>query len=318
MDGIDRTCGIARFHGDADRRTRRRRGYLACDPRKTHRAIDGAGTGYARRIPRPHRSGHRALEAFDRRGEDQSGPANSKIATRVIPELLFVALFDAYPVRTLPIEVVIDARLDFLHVERRIRCVCRQRRRGEIEGLRTEAEVIVFHLGRPIAVDRIFEAGAGGPAGPGQRVARAAAEHVVECAAIVGEGDTALAVHQQTIECRADPAGGGRSPFGLGVDRVAERVRAVAFEAGPVEIAFDAEHEGVVLDIVADLATADKTVVGEFVMRAAERIAPAGVGETAADIAADVKSGPVVDRRRISHRRYRRGHPRRRQIGRFR
>ena len=36
-----------------------------CDPRKTHRAIDGAGTGYAGRIPRPHRRGHCALDPLD-------------------------------------------------------------------------------------------------------------------------------------------------------------------------------------------------------------------------------------------------------------
>src|SRR5665213_1482584 len=83
-----------------------------------------------------------------------------------------------------------------------------------------------------------------------------------------------LAVDQETIERRADPARSSRCPFRFGVDGIAERVVAAAIEPGPVEITFDAEHEPVVLRVVADLAAADEAVLAEGVVASTEGIAP--------------------------------------------
>ena len=62
--------------------------------------------------------------------------------------------------------------------------------------------------------------------------------------------------------------------------------------------------EPVVLRVVADLAAAEEAALAERVVPSGERIAPRGIGEAAADVAADVKAAPVVDRRRIGDRRH--------------
>ena len=55
--------------------------------------------------------------------------------------------------------------------------------------------------------------------------------------------------------------------MGVGVDDVGERIVSAAFEPGPVEIAFDAEHQRVDLLIGADLTTAYETGLVEGVIR---------------------------------------------------
>jgi hypothetical protein len=59
----------------------------------------------------------------------------------------------------------IDAGLDFLHVQRCVARISREIDGRQIDGLIAEAEIIVFDPGRPVRRQRIFEAGAGGPAG---------------------------------------------------------------------------------------------------------------------------------------------------------
>ena len=90
----------------------------------------------------------------------------------------------------------IDAGFDFLDVERRIRAVSRECRRGQIQGLVAEAEIVVFDFGGPIRRERIFKPGAGGPAGPRQARARGVAGRVIETVFIVRKGDAALAIDQ--------------------------------------------------------------------------------------------------------------------------
>jgi hypothetical protein len=46
------------------------------------------------------------------------------------------------------------------------------------------------------------------------------------------------------------------------------------------------------------LAAADEAVFAEAVSSSGERVAPGRVGETATEIAADINSGPVLNRRR--------------------
>ena len=81
------------------------------------------------------------------------------------------------------------------------------------------------------------------------------------------KGDAALGIDQQPIERRADASGYRRRSLGVGVDDVSERIVSAAFEPGPVEIAFDAEHQRVDLLIGADLTTAYETGLVEGVIR---------------------------------------------------
>jgi hypothetical protein len=101
----------------------------------------------------------------------------------------------------------------------------------------------------------------------------------------------------------------------VGIDGVGERVVTAAFEPGPVEIAFDAEHQRLDLPIGADLAAADEATLAERVVRAGKRVAPRGTGEAGAEIAADIDSRLVIDRWCIGDRGHRRRPARRRQIG---
>src|SRR5262249_36772602 len=80
----------------------------------------------------------------------------------------------------------------------------------------------------------------------------------IETRVDMGEGDAALAVDQQSIEGRADPAGHGRGPLRVGIDRIAERVVPAALEVRPIEVAFDSQHQRIYLPIDADLSAADE------------------------------------------------------------
>ncbi len=95
----------------------------------------------------------------------------------------------------------------------------------KIDRLRSEAEIIVLDLGRPIRRKRIFKTGAGGPAGPRQARACRRAANRVQAIVIVRKGDAAFAVDQQAIEGGADAAGHRRSPLRVGVDRIADASR---------------------------------------------------------------------------------------------
>ena len=74
--------------------------------------------------------------------------------------------------------------------------------------------------------------------------------------------------------------------------------------AGPAEIAFEAEHEPVELRCCTPIwAPPRKPPLLKVSFAAGERIAPRRIGEAAAEMAADIKAAPVVDRRRIGDRR---------------
>src|SRR5215472_8797988 len=208
----------------------------------------------------------------------------------------------------------IDAGFDLLYIQRSIRAVSRSRRRGQIQGLVAKAEIVVLDPGGPIRRERIFKSGAGGPTGPRQACSRGVAESVIETVLVVRKGDAALGIDQQPVERGADASGYRRRPLGVGVDGVGERIVSAALEPSPVEIAFDAEHQRVDLPIGADLTAADKAGLVEGVIRAGKRVAPRGVGKAGAEIAADINSRPIVNRRRIGDRRHRRRSARRRQI----
>ena len=154
--------------------------------------------------------------------------------------------------------------------------------------------------------------------GPRQARSRSAAQSVIESVLVVRKGDAALGIDQQPIERRVDASGYRRRSLGVGVDDVGERIVSAAFEPGRVEIAFDAEHQRVDLLIGADLTTAYETGLVEGVIRAGKRVAPRGVGKAGAEIAADIDSRPIVNRRRIDDRRHRRRSARHQQIRRLR
>src|ERR1700758_2277506 len=86
-------------------------------------------------------------------------------------------------------EFEIDAGFDFLDVERSICAVGRERRCRQIQGLIAEAEIVVLDLGGPIWRERIFKAGARGPAGPCQARARGVAGGVIEAVVVVRKSE---------------------------------------------------------------------------------------------------------------------------------
>jgi tripartite-type tricarboxylate transporter receptor subunit TctC len=157
-------------------------------------------------------------------------------------------------------ELEVYARLDFLDIEIGVRCVGRRRRGREIERLRSEAEIVVFDAHGPVVGERVFEAGADGPAGAHEGGACVVPEHVGEAAVVLREGNAALAVDEQTVEGGADAAGDGRRPVRRAVDGVADGIGTLALESepGPAEIALDTEHQHVQLIIGADLAAAEE------------------------------------------------------------
>ena len=101
----------------------------------------------------------------------------------------------------------------------------------------------------------------------------------------------------------------------VGIDGVGERIVTAALEIRPVEIALDAEHQHVDLPIGADLAAADEPGLVERIVRAGKRVAPRGIGEARAEIAADINPRLIVNRRRIDDRRHHGGRAGWRQIG---
>src|SRR3984885_6226740 len=222
--------------------------------------------------------------------------------------------FDAGSARSVA-EFEIQPRFDFLNIQTRGRRDGAEERRREIQRFRAKAEINGFNPPRPVSVERIFEAGAGGPAGARQRRARCVRRQIGQAVLLAGDGKTALAVDQEPVEGGADASGDRRCPLRVGGESVAERIRAMALDSGPAEIAFEAEHEPVELGVEPDLTAAEKAAFVEIIGAAGERIVPRGIGKAAADMAADVKAAPVINRWCIDDRSERRGSWRRWQIG---
>src|ERR1700684_3737238 len=114
------------------------------------------------------------------------------------------------PTRSRPAKVKVDAGLEFLDVEACARSKRRRRGGGEGQRLRAERKIIVFDFRRPVLADAVFQPDAGRPAGLGDGAACAVAGKIGEAVAVACESGAALAIDQQTIKGRADPARNGR------------------------------------------------------------------------------------------------------------
>ena len=126
-----------------------------------------------------------------------------------------------------------------------------RRRADEVSG--AEIDVEIFELGAPVAVDGDFHAGAGGPTdiGVGGRASRL---HRLD----VAVGDAAGDIGQPTIKRIANPCARGADPALLSLtlaaavsETDAPQAGSAAFDAHPVGISFDAEHDGAGLPVVA-------------------------------------------------------------------
>src|ERR1019366_7124900 len=169
-------------------------------------------------------------------------------------------------------------------------------RRGAHESGRAEIDVEIFDLGAPIAVDAVFQAGAGGPAyiGVGGRAGRL---HRLD----VTVGDSAGDIRQPAIKRVADPCARRADPALLGLALAAAiggtdapRAGSAALDAHPVGISFDAEHDGTGLPIVAELS-ADHSAGSIEISRihANCRVTPTRLAPGVAAIDAGVEAGPT-------------------------
>ncbi len=189
----------------------------------------------------------------------------------------------------------------------------RQSEGAQIDRPARQIDVVIFELGAPIAADRKFDSGARGPAklrlsGRGDEVSDAgddAAVGVIDVDAAVSPGKAAGHIWQQPSERIADTAARGAEIVDRRVEGGWRQSRAIQ-RACERCIGFHAEHDMVrQLLAVADLVTADQA--GDAV-RKEHALFGKGIGaetETAAaiaDMAAQIKSGPVIDgldRRRL-------------------
>src|SRR3954471_1706092 len=202
---------------------------------------------------------------------------------------------------TAPIETIVDAGLDgvLVVVERT------ERREGSRRHERAVAEIVVLilELGRPARGEHVFQTAADGVAVlvvmiEGERHRRTREGQPVVG---VGPGITALDVQQRRTPGVADP-GGRRTDRALVVvvDETSTRAGegdGVVVVAEPAVLGFDTEHPARrELIVGAALHATEEAAVIAVVGEAAETVV---AGKRAADVAADVETGPVVDRRRI-------------------
>jgi hypothetical protein len=195
-------------------------------------------------------------------------------------------------------EAVVNTDLEGVLVEAEV-AERHQRPRADEVGA-AEIVIHVLALGRPVRGEHVFEAGADSVAvamvaiedegdrdtGEGQRVA------------VVGIGVTAFDVDQARTPGVAEAAGDRADPaLVAGVDEAAGEGRVEAAIAEPAILAFQAEHPARrELPVGANLQAAEDAgaVIAEH--EAAEIVAAV---EGAADMAADIEAGPVIDRRRV-------------------
>src|SRR6186713_542815 len=157
--------------------------------------------------------------------------------------------------------------------------------------------VLVLGLGRPARREHVFEAGADGVAvlavAGGCKALRHAGD--VDAEAAVTPGVTALGVDQRRTPSVADAAGHGPELVGVGRHLRPQRERdTVVVGRQPGILGLDTHHP------------VGRELVVEATLHAAHEAGIAGLeaavtGEGAADMAADIETGPVVDqlRRRI-------------------
>src|SRR5580704_229068 len=193
--------------------------------------------------------------------------------------------------RPTPAEAIVHAHLDGVLVVAEARAGNRGRAG---EGGVAEIVVLVLGLGRPVRREHVFEAGADGPAvlvgavgGEGDRSTGDANPDI----GIVAPGVTALGVEQSGAPGVAGAAGDRAELVAIGRDQAATRKRHAGVVAvHPAILGFDAHHAiGRELVVEAALHAADEAGV------AASEVVVAG--KSAADMAADIEAGPVVDHR---------------------
>src|SRR5262249_49360982 len=155
-------------------------------------------------------------------------------------------------------------------------------------------EVVVLEPHGPVVPQGVVHAHARGPTGLGtatlvieRRRNRGSFEVVSVC-----EGGAALQVEERRIERVADPARRGREPTLPRPTRVdAVRTNAFVLESAPSSVAFDADHPFSDLIIESNLAAEHGRVAGFRERAVAER--PIAIGKAGADMAADIKPGPI-------------------------
>ena len=174
-------------------------------------------------------------------------------------------------------------------------CKCPCRDVGQSERAGAELQIVVFQLERPAAPQRVFHAGAHGPA------VSARAGHLVEQRGdlsrleIVGMGkrSAALEVKQCRIVRVANPPGYRSQPVFPGpTGIIAVRAQALVLQVAPGGVAFCSEHPLADLIIDADLTAEQSGIAGFRYAPVDQR--PIAVGNAGTDMAADINAGPVI------------------------
>src|ERR1700730_3746284 len=198
--------------------------------------------------------------------------------------------------RATPVEAIVQADLEGMLVVAGA-AESRERERRQEVGL-AEVVVLIFGLGRPVLGEHVFEAGTDGKAIVMAAVERESLRHAEQRQrlAVVGVRIAALGVEQSRTPGVAEAAGHrAEATLVVGVDKTGAREgNAVVVVAEPAPLAFNAEHPvRRELVVSADLQTAEEAAVVAAAVGADETIAAI---ERAADVAADVETGPLVDR----------------------
>jgi hypothetical protein len=202
--------------------------------------------------------------------------------------------------------MIVHAGPENVFLQRDVAGGCRRTARA-VEA--AEVDTQIFRLGGPVAGQRQFHAATQRPAGIG----RGAAGEARHGRANVADCEASGRIRHHPVERIADAPAHGRKPgFAGGAAAGTSGAGAGAIEAGPIKVAFEAEHEVAELAVVAEgaagLAAIDaETGVGR---------APIGTAPAAAAINAEIKAAPVIGHR--GRRRRRLVERRKRQVGRSR
>ena len=166
---------------------------------------------------------------------------------------------------------------------------------GHCQRARAEIEVVVFELQRPAAQERVFHAGADGPAAPAARSALIKNGSELGGLEIVGsgEGTPAFDIEQRRIECVPDPPCHRRQPGLPAPARIASvRAEGFVFQVAPGEIAFDAQHPFSELIIQSELTAHGRGIAGLRNCAAQKR--PIAGGKSGSDMRAHVNASPII------------------------
>src|SRR5579872_1087389 len=205
--------------------------------------------------------------------------------------------------RTSPVEAVVDAGLHDMVVG--AEAAERSQRSWRREAGIAEVVVLVLDLARPVLGEHVFETSADGPtvaviARQTERQRRACAVH--QRIIVVGEGITALHVEQARTPGVTDAArDGADATLVVGEDVAIREYDAAVVAGNPGVLGFRADHpvRGELI-VSAALHTAEEAAV---VVVTGGQAAEIGIArEHAAEVAADVEAGPVIERSDIGRR----------------